>query len=197
MPSLDDAYSGVRLDRDPRRIAIGAAACLAGTVAIVAAVLATATPLGEIVFGSTTSARLVAGVGGGCGLPAVFGGIVAVLPSDRAERVGVGVGAAVCVLGVALFWWTYPAGWGTNGAMAFPTLVVYFLGGTVAFLAVLWTLATYRVRNRPGSAIDLDIQRPGENRSVRVSPVEFERYRRLIDEGEDARVLEELDVRKQ
>ncbi|MFW6437013.1 MAG: DUF7139 domain-containing protein [Halococcoides sp.] len=197
MPSLDAAYSSARLDRDPRRIAVGAAACLFGTAAIVAAVLATVTPLGPFLFGSETQARLIAGVGGGFGLPVVFAGLVAVLPSDRAERIGVALGAGGCLLGVALFWGTYPGGWGVDGQWAFPTLVVYFLGSTLAFLAVLWTLATYRVRNRPGGAIALDVQQPGANHTVQVSAAEFARYRELIAAGEDARVLEELGIREE
>lgn len=195
MPSLEDAYRRPRLDRDPRRLVAGAVACLVGSFAIAVAVLLVATPLGAVVFGSATQARLIAGVGGGCGLPAVLVGLVAVLPTDRAERIGVAVGGGICLVGVALFWTSYPGGWGPGGAMAFPTLVTYFVGGTGAFVSVLWALATYRVRNRPGSAIHLEIQRPGTTRSMSVSRAEFERYRRLIERGEDARVLAELDER--
>ncbi|AWB26334.1 DUF7139 domain-containing protein [Halococcoides cellulosivorans] len=197
MPSLDAAYSSARLDRDPGRIALGAAACLIGTVAIAVAVLAVVTPVGSFVFGSETQARLIAGVGGGFGLPVVFAGLVAVLPSDRAERIGVALGAGGCLGGVALFWGTYPGGWGVGGQWAFPTLVVYFLGSTLAFLAVLWTLATYRVRNRPGGAIALDVQRPGETHTVQVSAAEFRRYRELIAAGEDGRVLDDLGLREE
>jgi len=200
MEQLGDAYGGHRWEgRDPRRVYAGATLGGLGALAVVLGLLVVTTPVGAwLGANDLRAAEKLAGTLGGLGIPAMFLGVVAVLPSSRRENVGVAVGAAFCLVGVALFQVAYPDRW-TTGAetLAFETSMAYFLGAALAFWFVFTAMASFRTRNNPQGMVRLELTRQGENRTVTVSREEYERYTRAIrsDGGETEQIIRELESR--
>jgi len=200
MESLGDAYTGSRWDgRDPRRVYAGVGLLAVGVLAIVAGILVVTTPLSTLVGAeTTTAAQSIAGVLAGLGVPASLAAVVVVLPASRRERNGVLAGTILCVVGVGLFSQAYPGQWtGTANSLAFPTTVVYFLGGAVAFWFVFTAIASYRVRNNPHGMVQLELKHRGETRTVELSREEYTEYKRAVrgDGGETEQVIRELEDR--
>ncbi|PSP95810.1 hypothetical protein BRC91_00475 [Halobacteriales archaeon QS_4_62_28] len=198
MQRLGDAYGETGWGgRDPRRIYAGITLFALGTLAIVTGILIVTTPLSTLVgAGTDTAAQSIAGVLAGLGVPAALAAVVIVLPASRHETVGVLTGTLLCLLGVGLFNYAYPAHWtGTAQSLAFPTTVVYFLGGSVAFWFVFTAVASYRVRNNPHGTVQLELKRKGETRTVEVSRDEYREYKRAMrgDGGEPEQVIRELE----
>jgi len=187
MPSLDDAYGHSRFaGRDPRLVYGGAAVVVAGALALVLA-------LGLIaVGGDQVVAKKYAGLLGGVGVPVLLCGVVAVLPASLRQRAGVLAGAALGLLGVALFWHAYPTRWTlTSNPLAFETAMVYGLGGAIALWFVFTAIATTRLRNTPAGTVTLELVRQGSTRTVELSR---DRYEALVSDGGDASdVIRELE----
>ncbi|MFC7018622.1 MULTISPECIES: DUF7139 domain-containing protein [Haloarcula] len=200
MENLGDAYGGRRwTGRDPRRVVAGVGLSVAGALAVVLAILLATTPLADV-FGATDirAAEKLAGTVGGLGIPAMFLGVVAVLPSSRREQGGVIAGAALCLGGLALFQVAYPYDWTTGPqTLAFETAILYFLGACVAFWFVFTAMASFRRRNDPQGTVRLELTHKGESKTVQVSPEEYRRYTNAVrsDGGETERVIEELESR--
>ncbi|WP_135365771.1 DUF7139 domain-containing protein [Halosimplex halophilum] len=197
MPSLSEAYDrGEWTGRDPRRVSAGGGLFVAGALAVVAAILVLTTGLAAVFDAtSTTDARRVAGVLAGLGIPAMFLGVVAVLPASRRERLGALAGAALSVAGVAMYWHVYPQQWvEASDSMAFPTAMLYFVGGSVALWFVLSAVASFKLRNNPQGTVRLEVTRQGETEEIHVTRSEYQRYKRAV-RGEAANseaVAEEL-----
>lgn len=198
MPSLGEAYDDGRWeDRDPRWVALGAGSVVAGVVAVVVAMLLVTTPLSGLVgLDGKFPTRETAGALAGLGLPAMFLGIVAVLPSSRREGIGVVVGALLAVAGVALFVHAYPSQWPpAEPSLAFETTMTYFAGAMVAFWSVFSAVAGYRVRNNPQGTVRMELTRQGETRTVQVSQAKYRQYKQALrgDGGESERVIREIE----
>lgn len=198
MPSLGEAYEDSRWEgRDPRWVAIGAGSVVLGVLAVVVGIGLATTPLSDLVgLEGKFPTRETAGVLAGLGLPAVFLGIVSVLPSSRREGLGVVIGAAVCVVGVALFAHAYPQQWPpAEPSLAFETLMTYFAGAAVAFWSVFSTVASFHVRNDPQGTVKMELTRQGETKTVQVPRDEYDRYRQALrgDGGESQQVIREIE----
>jgi len=144
---------------------------------------------------STTDARRVAGVLAGLGIPAMFVGVVAVLPASRRERFGALAGAAITVAGVAMYWRVYPQRWvEASDSLAFPTAMLYFVGGSVALWFVLSAVASFKLRNNPQGTVRLEVTRQGETEEIHVTRSEYQRYKRAVqgDADNSEAVAEEL-----
>lgn len=187
MPSLEDAYEPSRFEeRDPRRVYGGMALCIAGAVALLAA-------LGLVaVGGDTVETKRWAGVLAGLGIPTLLGGVVVVLPASRRTRLGVLAGATLNVAGVGLFLHAYPMRWTrTADPLAFETAMVYGLGGAIALWFVFTAIATARLRNNPHGTVTLEFVREGSTKTVHVSR---DRYDALVSDGGDAsEVIQEIE----
>jgi hypothetical protein len=201
MPSLSEAYTDRRDgrgERDPRRIALGAAVSLLGALALLCSLLVATTPLAGV-FGATTpyEVKHLAGVLAGVGGPVVLLGVVAVLPSERRQQIGVVVGATVAFAGVWLFSYAYPSRWvKAADPLVFETALVYFVGGAVALWYVFVAIANVKRRNDPHGTIKLEIRKEGETRRVEVTPDELQQYRRAVgDGGTDSRIVQEIESR--
>lgn len=198
MPSLGEAYEDRNwVDRDPTWAALGAGSVVLGVVAVVVAITLVTTPLSGV-FGLTEKfpTRETAGVLAGLGLPAVFLGIVTVLPSSRREAVGVVLGALICVAGVALFSHAYPSQWPpAEPSLAFETLMTYFAGAAVAFWSVFSTVASFHVRNDPQGTVRMELTQQGETKTVQVPRQEYDKYRKALrgDGGESQQVIREIE----
>ncbi|QGA81288.1 hypothetical protein [Halomicrobium sp. LC1Hm] len=200
MESLGDAYGGSRWNgRDPRRVYAGVVLFAVGVLAVVVGILIVTTPLGTLLGAdSATEAQSLAGVLAGLGVPASLASVVVVLPSTRRERVGVLAGTLLCVVGVGLFAYAYPTRWtGTAQSLAFPTTMVYFLGGSLAFWFVFTAVAGYRIRNNPHGTVRLELRREGETKTVELSREEYAEYKQVVrgDGGETEQVIRELEER--
>ncbi len=197
MTSLSEAYDGGGWDgRDPRRVSVGGALFVSGALAIVAAIAVT-TGLESLVDATAEwEVRQLAGTLAGLGTPAMLLGVVVVLPASRRERVGVVAGTLLSVGGVALFWHAYPTRWvGDSVSLAFPTAMLYFVGGSVALWFVFTTVATFKLRNNPHGTVTLEVVRHGQVREIEVSRDEYRRYRQAAREDNDAAVRRELESR--
>ncbi|MEF8853201.1 MAG: hypothetical protein V5A44_13590 [Haloarculaceae archaeon] len=196
MASLSEAYDGGGWDgRDPRRVSVGGALFVCGALAVVAAI-AVATDLGLVDATAEWELRRLAGTLAGLGIPAMLLGVVVVLPASRRERVGVVAGTLLSVGGVALFRHAYPTRWvGDPVSLAFPTAMLYFVGGSVALWFVFTTVATFKLRNNPHGTVTLEVVRQGEIREIEVSPDEYRRYRQAAREDDDDTVRRELESR--
>jgi len=200
MENLGEAYTGRRREgRDPRRIYAGGALCVVGALTVIAGVLVVTTPLSDLLgVSDLRAAEKLAGTLGGLGIPAMFLGVVAVLPSSRREQVGVVLGTGFCLVGIALFQAAYPERW-TTGAetLAFETSMAYFLGAGLAFWFVFTAMASFRTRNNPQGMVKLELTRQGESKTVRVSPEEYQRYAKAVrsDGGETEQIIRELESR--
>lgn len=187
MPSLDKAYDR-RWDglNDPQRVGIGLVLTGVGALAGLIALGLVALSPGD------QSAMKVAGITAGLGVPAMLLGIVVVLPASRQNRLGVLAGAALTVIGVALFWVAYPSRWTrTDSSLAFETLIIYAIGAAIALWFVFSALAAARIRNSPLGTVELEVVREGETQTIEVS---HDRYRELVSDGGDAAdVLKELE----
>lgn len=198
MPSLGEAYEQGRWeDRDPRWVALGAGSFVTGVVAVLVAILLVTTPLSGL-FGLTGKfpTRETAGTLAGLGLPSMFLGVVAVLPSSRREAIGVVAGALLATAGVALFVHAYPGQWPpAEPSLAFETTMTYFVGAAVAFWSVFSAVAGYRVRNNPQGTVRMELTRQGETRTVQVSQDKYRQYKQALrgDGGESQQVIREIE----
>lgn len=185
MPSLSEAYDRRRGgDGSRHRRFAGGLTFAVGTIALLAAVLLAATEWGTAVGWGTYEARRVAGVLGGLGAPALLVGIVVALPAATRERWLVGVGTAICVAGVGMFWHAYPTKWYgvTPGHLTFEVAAVYTVGVLVALWYVLSAVATFRARNDPVGTVTVEIVRGGETTVVEVEgSVDRDRLRQIAD----------------
>ena len=200
MENLGDAYGGRRWEgRDPRRVLAGGALALAGALAVVLAILVATTPLADLLGASDIrAAEKLGGTIGSLGVPAMFVGIVAVLPSSRREQVGVIAGAGLCLVGTLLFQVAYPYNWTTGPrTLAFETTIVFLVGACVAFWFVFTAMASFRLRNNPQGTVTLELTHRGESKTVHVSPEEYRRYTNAVrsDGGETQEIIRELESR--
>jgi len=183
MTSLAEVYAGAR-NESLRRLYLGTGLFATGTlmtaVALVAASTRVLVPLGVGVLG----ARELAGVLGGLGVPAVFVGIFTVLPASDRERAVAAVGAAIAVVGVVLFWLTYPQQWITASAdhLTLPVTIVYFAGLLVTFWSLFVAVVNFKTRNDPGGTVTLERTIGGRTQRVEV-PVSELQGRNVADLG--------------
>lgn len=174
MTSLSEAYGGTSGETDLRRLYAGVGLFVAGTLALVTAIVITTTTV--YVGGETTmtDARHLGGLLGGLGLPAMFLGVFAVLPSSRRTKTAAAIGAAIAVLGVGLYWHAYPCQWvGSNcGAglmdLTLPTVGTYFLGAVTALWCLFVGVANFKTRNDPGGTANVNVTTKGETQVVEV-----------------------------
>lgn len=155
----------------PRRVVIGVTLFLVGaSMVVVGLVLASTEILSAIGIGRFQSRR-IAGVLGGIGVPAVFTGILTVLPASDRLRVAGALGAGVAIVGVALFWTVYPGQWlgaSVERHYTFETTAIYFFGTLVTFWCFFVAAANFKTRNDPGGTVELEITKAGRTKIVEV-----------------------------
>jgi len=168
MASLTEVYEGhVRTVTTSRRLSLGAGLFAVGAAMVVGSIAVATTDLGAGLGLSLYGARELAGVLAGLGLPAAFLGVFVVLPAGRVTRAVSIIGAAVSVLGVALFRVAYPYRWLAAGdPLALATVVVYFAGAITALGCLFVGLATFKTRNDPGGTARMEITEAGRVRLV-------------------------------
>jgi hypothetical protein len=175
MTSLGEVYHGDdRSGPGLRQIYAGGTLFAVGIVLVVAGIVVATTDV--LLGGGTTllDVREYGGILAGLGVPAVFLGISAVLPAERATRAAAGIGASVAVLGVALFAHAYPCRWsGANCApgmvdLTLPTAGIYFLGALTTFWCLFVGIANFKTRNDPGGTVTMEVTRQGETKVIEV-----------------------------
>lgn len=186
MTSLSEAYERRGEETNLRRPA-GAALFLAGALALLAGLVLASTDVGTNLGWSVLWAREVAGTLGGLGVPALLLGIVVALPTSTREGLLAGVGAAICVTAVGLFWYAYPSLWWgvAENHLTFEVAAVYTAGAVVTLWFVLSAVATFHVRNNPQGTVTLEIEKEGETTVVQVEGrVDRERLKRIAERQE-------------
>ena len=181
MPSLSEVYEGNKRAVSLRRLTFGLGVFAAGSVLVVIGVVVATT---DLVYGSDlaalTAKRQLGAVLAGVGVPAVFLGIFAVLPSGRLTKAAAVVGAGIGIIGVALFTYAYPCRWSGSlcGAgkpdLTLATVGLYSLGVLLTFWCLFAGVANFKTRNDPGGTARVDVTRKRETRYV---PVERSRKR--------------------
>ncbi|MFB6154979.1 MAG: ribonuclease BN [Haloferacaceae archaeon] len=183
MTSLSEVYerdggSGTSL----RRLYFGLGLFAAGVVMLVAGIVVATTDVLRGGGTTLTNVRHLGGLLAGVGVPAVFLGIFAVLPSGRRTKATAVIGASIAVLGVGLFWHAYPCQWsGSNcGAglmdLTLPTVVVYFAGTMTTFWSLFVGVANFKTRNDPGGTVKMEVTRKGETKIVEVERSSLGRF---------------------
>jgi hypothetical protein len=180
MTSLSEVYTGEGRSGthrpDLRRLYAGVGLFLVGACLVLGGILVAAT---DVLYTTATvegltNSRHVGGVLGGIGVPAVFLGVLTILPSARRTRAAALVGATIAVLGVGMFWHAYPCQWsGSNcGAglmdLTLPTVGVYFFGLITTFWWLFVGIANFKTRNAPGGTVRMEVTRQGETKVVEV-----------------------------
>ncbi|QDX39718.1 hypothetical protein [Salarchaeum sp. JOR-1] len=190
MTSLADAYERQAGDVSRRRVYAGTAVFAVGALMVVVGVLAGTTPLllGENPsMAAVVGARELAGVLVGLGLPAVFVGIVTVLPANRFQRAAAVGGAVLAAAGVFLFAATYPENWysspGVPSTAVFVLVVVYSVGVMTTLWCLFTAVATFKTRNDPGGTVTMTVTRDGETRTVEVPENQLDSAREALSGG--------------
>jgi hypothetical protein len=175
MPSLSEVYRGKQTGASLRRLLFGLGLFLAGSLLVVSGIVVATT---DLLYGTDVAAltakRQLGGVLAGVGVPAVFLGIFAVLPSARLTKAAAVVGAGIAVVGVALFTHAYPCQWSGSlcGAgkpdLTLLTVGVYFLGAILTFWCLFAGVANFKTRNDPGGTAMVNVTRKQETQYVPV-----------------------------
>jgi hypothetical protein len=173
MTSLGEVYGGDGSDGSLRRLYVGVGLFVVGAAMLLVAIGVTTTDVLVRQGFTVGEARELGGVVGGVGVPAVFLGVLTVLPAARRTRAAAVVGASVSLLGVGLFAHAYPCRWvgatcGTGADLTLPTVGVYFLGTMTTFWCLFVGVANFKTRNDPGGTARLDVVKRGETRVVEV-----------------------------
>ncbi|MCO8267731.1 YihY/virulence factor BrkB family protein, partial [Haloferax sp. AB510] len=174
MTSLSEAYHGGRGGPSLRRLSLGFGGFLLGVLLVVAGIVVATTDVYTSGGATLGEARELGGILGGIGVPAVFLGVLAVLPASRRTRAASLIGASIAVLGVALFSHAYPCQWtgATCGAglpdLTLETVGVYFFGTVTTFWCLFVGVANFKTRNDPGGTATVQVTKKGETRVVEV-----------------------------
>jgi len=168
MTSLSEVYEGgVRTVVDRRQRWLGMSLFVVGVTMVVGAISIATTDLSAWFGLDYVGARARAGVLAGLGLPAVFVGIFAVLPTSSTTRASAAIGASLAVFGVVLFTYAYPERWLSNDpAFALGTIVVYAAGTLLTFWSLFIAIATFKTRNDPGGTARVEITEEGKVRVI-------------------------------
>jgi cytochrome c biogenesis protein CcdA len=177
MTSLGEVYGpDARRETSTGRLYAGIGLFSAGVLLVVAGIVVATTDLARANGATLYQAREYAGILAGIGVPAVFLGLLTVLPADRNTRAAAAVGAAIAALGVGLFTHAYPCQWSgancatTTADLTLPTVGTYFLGALITFWYLFVGIANFKRRNDPGGTARLEITRQGETEVVEVDP---------------------------
>ena len=176
MTSLSEVYhrrGGPGRHVGPRQVLVGIALFLVGAVMVVIGLVIASTELLAAFGIGRFESRRIAGVIGGLGLPAVFVGILTVLPASRRVRLAASIGAGIAVVGVVLFSLVYPDQWlgaGADRHFTFETTTIYFLGTLLTFWCLFVGIANFKTRNDPGGTVDFAIHKAGRTKVVEVEP---------------------------
>lgn len=173
MASLSEVYNRKRggTHVDPRRVILGVCLFLVGAAITVIALIIVTTEVLSVWGIGRYEARRYAGVLGGLGVPAVFIGILTVLPGSDRIRAAASLGAGIAVVGVILYWIIYPYQWLGGGAdrhFTFETTAIYFLGMLITFWCFFVAVANFKTRNDPGGTVQLEVRTAGRTRIVEV-----------------------------
>jgi hypothetical protein len=194
MTSLGEVYGGTRKqEAETGRLYAGVVLFLAGAGLVLAGVVVATTGLLRGGGTSIYEVRELGGILAGVGVPAVFIGVLIVLPADRDTRAAAVVGAAVAVLGVALFVHAYPCQWSgatcaPAGDLTLPTVGIYTLGAMITMWSMFVGIATFKRRNDPGGTVRMNVTRQGETKIVEVNPRQEQSSVGLFGSGSSAPV---------
>lgn len=170
MTSLTEAYQGnAREVSSLRRVYGGLGLVLLGAgLAILAILVATTDLFGHVLTGEFATRRY-GGILGGLAVPVALIGVFTVLPSSRRVRAAAVISASICVLGVVLFSYAYPAHWdGFGRDLTFHVAAVYLVGLFTAVWCLFTGVVNFKTRNDPGGALQMHVTRRGETRIVEV-----------------------------
>ena len=170
MTSLSDAYQqNAREVSSLERLYAGTALVLAGAALAVLALVVATTDLFGAFLTDKYAARELAGILGGLAVPAVLVGVFTVLPSNRRVRAAAAISASICLLGVALFHYAYPAHWDGYGQdLTLFVSGVYLVGLFSAIWCLFTAIVNFKTRNDPGGALNMNVTRKGETKIVEV-----------------------------
>ncbi|MEF8800749.1 MAG: ribonuclease BN [Halolamina sp.] len=180
MTSLSEVYTpDAEFQTSLRRLYAGLGLFSIGALLIIVSIIVGAT---EIVQ-PLTVAREWAGILAGIGVPAVFLGTFAILPSGRNTRIAALIGAALSLLGVALFTHAFPCQWsGTNclgpnqSMLTLPVALIYFAGAGTTLWCLFTGIANFKSRNNPGGTAQVEVTSQGETRVIEVPKSELSKF---------------------
>lgn len=175
MTSLGEVYSeGRDHEASTGRLYTGVGLFLAGALLLAAGIVVATTGVLRGGGVGVYDVREYGGILAGIGVPALFLGILIVLPADTETRAAAGVGAAIAAVGVALFAHAYPCKWVdatcAAGNLTLPTVGIYAVGTMITMWYMFVGIATFKRRNDPGGTVTMTVNRQGETKVVEVDP---------------------------
>ena len=180
MTSLSEVYTpDAEFQTSLRRLYAGLGLFGFGVLLIIAGIVVGTTGIVQ----PLVLAREWAGILAGIGVPAVFIGTFALLPSGRTTKVAAAIGAALALLGVALFAYAFPCQWsGTNclgpnqRLLTLPVALLYFAGAGTTLWCLFTAVANFKARNNPGGTARVEVTAQGETRVIEVPKAELSKF---------------------
>ena len=179
MTSLSEVYKpDAEFQTSLRRLYAGLGLFALGGLLVIVAIFVAATGIVE----PPRVAREWAGILGGLGVPAAVLGIFAVLPSGRRTRVAAVIGAALSLLGVALFVHAYPCQWvgsnclGDKTLLTLPVALLYSAGVITTLWCLFTGIVNFESRNNPGGTARVEVTTQGETKVIEVPTSELSKF---------------------
>ena len=179
MTSLSEVYKpDAEFQTSLRRLYAGLGLFALGGLLVIVAIFVAATGIVE----PPRIAREWAGILGGLGVPAAVLGIFAVLPSGKRTRVAAVIGAALSLLGVALFVHAYPCQWvgsnclGDKTLLTLPVALLYSAGVITTLWCLFTGIVNFESRNNPGGTARVEVTTQGETKVIEVPTSELSKF---------------------
>ncbi|MBP1985813.1 DUF7139 domain-containing protein [Halolamina salifodinae] len=179
MTSLSEVYKpDAEFQTSLRRLYAGLGLFALGGLLVIVAIFVAATG----VVGPQSVAREWAGILGGLGVPAAVLGVFAVLPSGKRTRVAAVIGAALSLLGVALFVHAYPCQWvgsnclGDKTLLTLPVALLYSAGVITTLWCLFTGIVNFESRNNPGGTARVEVTTQGETKVIEVPTSELSKF---------------------
>jgi hypothetical protein len=179
MTSLSEVYKpDAEFQTSLRRLYAGLGLFALGGLLVIVGIVISGTGIVE----PLSVAREWAGILGGLGVPAAVLGIFAVLPSGRRTRVAAVIGAALSLLGVALFVHAYPCQWvgsnclGDKTLLTLPVALLYSAGVITTLWCLFTGIVNFESRNNPGGTARVEVTTQGETKVIEVPTSELSKF---------------------
>lgn len=163
MTSLKDAYNSGPLGAvwTKKQLAVAVSLFTLGVLMFaVATVIAATDILVEQYDMVWWEAWQISGILAGLALPVVTISVFSILPSSRLQQFGAGIGVAVIIVSVLIFYTIFPENWVRESTShAFVVVGLYLLGSVLSIGFLFDAVTSFRQRNTPGGTVTLSFDR--------------------------------------
>lgn len=98
----------------------------------------------------------ISGILAGLALPVVTISVFSILPSSRFQQFGAGIGVAVIIVSILIFYTIFPENWVRESTShAFVVVGLYLFGSVLSIGFLFDAVTSFRQRNTPGGTVTL------------------------------------------